>query len=194
MIPALENTVAIEPDPIAQLIPQGIEAFRPRCIVCTAPVPAKRATSRSKDTCSPACHKVLRMYRQHVLKSSKCPACYHPSTPEERKEFQAWRKMRGDRRQSVGRPKKTNEDRLRQVLTKAITVFDLISLGVDSETQDLLHRVMDRGEDDQIALKDWMLEICNEAKELIDNPGDSAPTLKGERVEPDEGEYPDGAK
>jgi hypothetical protein len=172
MIPTVENP-AMELDPIALLIPQGIENFAPRCVVCTKPVPAKRATSRSKDTCGPACHKVLRMYRQHVLRSSKCPACYHPSTPEERKEFQAWRKMRGDRRHSVGRPKQTDEDRLKKMLKR--TIDFVVSLPIESPT-----------------IENELDDILLEANKLIDNQGNSVSTLEGERAEPDQqGDKPD---
>jgi hypothetical protein len=167
MIPSAANCVT-DPDPIARLIPRGIENFAPRCIVCTAPVPAKRATSRSKDTCGPACHKVLRMYRQHVLRSTKCPACYHPSTPEERKEFQAWRKMRGDRRHSVGRPKQTQEDQLRKMLKRLIDF--VVSLPIESPS-----------------IENQLEDILLEVNKLIDNRAVVVSTLEGERAKPDEG-------
>jgi hypothetical protein len=157
---------AMMDDPATRLIPNGIENFIPRCIVCTSPVPAKRATSRSKDTCGPECHKVLRAYRKHVLKSTKCPACYHPSTPAERKEFQNWRKARGDRRHSVGRPKQNHEDRLRKILIRITDFLESAELYSKDEERDA---------------------IVKESKELIDNVGNGAPTLTPERVNPDEG-------
>ena len=110
-----------EPEQAANpLIPYGIEKFVPSCVVCKQPVPKKRATGRSKDTCGPECHKVLRQYRKFVLESSHCPACYHPSTPEQRRDFIAWRKARGDRRHSVGRPPVRREEALRQALQQTI--------------------------------------------------------------------------
>jgi hypothetical protein len=101
-----EQTGSTEVPTVNPLIPDGIDKFVPSCVVCRNPVPAKRATGRSKDTCSPECNKVLRQYRKHVLVSTRCPACYHPSTPEERREFIQWRKWRGDRRERRGRPGK----------------------------------------------------------------------------------------
>jgi len=168
------------------LIPNGIENFVPRCVVCTNPVPAKRATGRSKDTCGPECHKVLRAYRQHVLKSTKCPACYHPSTPAERKEFIAWRKMRGDRRQSVGRPKQNHEDKLRKTLARASGLLQILSAANQFEwSADFLHSVIDF--EGERSIGELTAGIVNEAKELIDNVGNGAPTLTPERVNPDEG-------
>lgn len=92
---------------VLALIPNGIENFIPRCIVCTKAVPANRARGRSKDTCSPACHAVRQLYRKWVLQTSKCLACLHPSTPKEREEFRNWRKDRGDVRRKKGRPELT---------------------------------------------------------------------------------------
>lgn len=90
---------------VLALIPDGIENFVPRCVVCTAEVPKKRRSSRSKSTCSPPCHAVFTLYRKHLLISSKCIACYHPATPAERAEYREWRKARGNLRRKKGRPK-----------------------------------------------------------------------------------------
>jgi len=103
----LQNVATVTtPAPLSfnPLIPEGIEKFVPSCVVCKAPVPKKRATSRSKDTCSKECQAVLRAYRKFNIESRYCPSCYHPSTPEERKEFRLWRKHRGDLRERPGRP------------------------------------------------------------------------------------------
>lgn len=94
----------------AALLPNGIEGFVPRCVVCGSTVPLKRARGRSKDTCKAECHAVLREYRKFVIYSSRCPTCYHPSTPQERAEFIAWRKARGDRRNGRGRPPRMNRE------------------------------------------------------------------------------------
>jgi hypothetical protein len=77
-----------------------------RCIICTEPIPAKRARGRSKDTCGPECHAKLRAYRKWVVQTSKCPNCYHPATPEERADFKAWRKARGHVREKRGNPRR----------------------------------------------------------------------------------------
>lgn len=93
----------LSPEVLA-LIPNGIENFVPRCIVCTNPVPPKRARGRSKDTCCQTCQIVRQLYRKWVLVSSKCVACFHPSTPAERQNFIEWRKERGEIRRKMGRP------------------------------------------------------------------------------------------
>ena|ERR1700733_10407557 len=95
---------------ILTLIPNGIENFCPHCIVCTSPVPASRARGRSKDTCSPACHAVRQLYRRFVVQTSKCIACFHPATPEERADFKEWRKDRGHLRRKTGKPLKLKSD------------------------------------------------------------------------------------
>ena len=85
---------------------QPIETFLPSCVVCRSPVPAARAHSRSRETCSAACALYWRQYHRYVLMQTRCPSCYHPSTPEERADFKRWRKSRGDLRDKVGRPPK----------------------------------------------------------------------------------------
>lgn len=129
-----------EPE-INPLIPDGIEKFVPFCIVCRQPVPKKRATGRSKDTCSPECHKVLRKYRKYVLESSHCPACYHPSTPEQRREFIAWRKSRGDRRATLGRPPVKREENLRKALAEAVGLLKAINEEQGGEISAILEPV-----------------------------------------------------
>jgi len=115
-----EQTLSAE----QRLIPEGIASLVLKCVICTGPVPRKRATGRSKDTCGPECQKILRKYRKHIIESSRCPACYHPSTPEERRDFITWRKARGDRRAKPGRPKKPQEEQIvvlgRQMLIRLI--------------------------------------------------------------------------
>ena len=93
--------------------------FRPHCIVCTTQVPERRARSRNKDTCSPECHKILTAYRKKLIFESRCPACYHPSTPEQRADYIAWRKERGHVRQKAGRPAVKREEKLLQALQVA---------------------------------------------------------------------------
>ena len=127
MISEPEQVLVAEgkPEPeINPLIPDGIEKFRPRCIVCTEFVPAKRSTGRSKDTCSPECHKVLRMYRKHCVQKTRCPACFHPATSEERELFKKWRRERGELRNGRGRPPKIGRvEQLINALSEAVEVF-----------------------------------------------------------------------
>jgi hypothetical protein len=94
----------ILPPEVLALIPNGIENFVPRCIVCGSNVPLSRARSRSRDTCSPPCATVKQIYRRWLLQTTKCIACYHPSTPAERDDFRQWRKERRGARKK-GRPK-----------------------------------------------------------------------------------------
>ena len=108
-------------------LPQA-EPFDPstltlKCVICSAEVPERRARGRSKDTCSPECHAKLRKFRKWVLVSSRCPSCYHPSTPAERKEFLLWRKHRGDRQENRGRPAITRHERVKLALVRAIELL-----------------------------------------------------------------------
>ena len=105
---------------VAALIPDGIDKFVPRCVVCTKPVPANRARGRSKDTCGPDCHAVLRLYRKFTVQTSKCIACYHPSTEAERLDFKRWRQARGKLREFTGRP----PVKMRQALTEAVAILE----------------------------------------------------------------------
>ena len=91
-------------------LPADVSSLVLKCVICSGDVPKKRASGRSKDTCGPYCQKMLRKFRKFIVESSRCPACYHPSTPAERRDFIAWRKARGDRRNKPGRPRKPQED------------------------------------------------------------------------------------
>lgn len=115
------------------LIPDGIENFIPSCVVCKGEVPAKRRTSRSKETCGPECYKVLRAYKKHVNEKNKCPNCRHPSTPVERKEFLLWRKAAGQIRDVRGRPPVKREEALAQALREAVEM--VISLNQNSDVE-----------------------------------------------------------
>jgi hypothetical protein len=98
----------------------NIAAFTPACVVCGDPVPRKRATGRSKDTCSPGCHRVLRAFRKYVNDSSYCPSCRHPCSPEERADFRRWRKDRGEVREKPGRPKESEEAKQLRKVTEEL--------------------------------------------------------------------------
>lgn len=105
-------TAPITVEWINPLIPNGIENLQLRCVICGEFVPAKRATSRSKFTCSPECRAVLLQFQKYQLQKKCCPACYHPSTPQEREEFKKWRKARGDVREKRGNPQKTRKKKV----------------------------------------------------------------------------------
>ena len=87
------NEMEVVPNP---LLPDGIEGLKLRCVICTKEVPARRATSRSKDTCGPECGQVLRDWKKYNILRRRCRTCYHPSSPKEREEFKLWRKSRGE--------------------------------------------------------------------------------------------------
>ena len=91
---------------IETVAPQGFDNFVLKCVVCGKDVPEKRATGRSRDTCSPSCNDIFRAFKNWQSFRRRCPACFHPSTPEERDSWREWRKQRGDRRAKPGRPPK----------------------------------------------------------------------------------------
>ena len=80
---------------VLALIPSGIEKLVLRCVVCGGPLPSSRRTVGDH---AGACHKVRTLYRRYVIQLTKCIACLHPATPEEREEFKQWRVSRGDLR------------------------------------------------------------------------------------------------
>jgi hypothetical protein len=94
---------SLAPEVLA-LIPDGIQEFIPRCVVCTSAVPSNRRSGITRHTCSPPCQKVWTLFRGYLLSTRKCVACLHPATPGERAEYREWRRSRGDLRQKKGRP------------------------------------------------------------------------------------------
>lgn len=104
----------IEPTPqLPKLTPEELAAFRPKCAYCGDTIDVERV-KRRKRTCSDYHTKLLTQYRRYQWSMMRCPSCYRPSTPEERKEFKAWRAGRGDKLKEVGRgrPSKTREHQL----------------------------------------------------------------------------------
>jgi hypothetical protein len=102
----------VDPQEVSALIPNGIEAFQPKCCVCGDDVPRRRATGRSKHTCKPACQQVMQLFKKHNVFTTRCKTCFHPSTPKEREDFKAWRRTRGELREGRGRPKRTEHEKL----------------------------------------------------------------------------------
>jgi predicted nucleic acid-binding Zn ribbon protein len=64
------------------------------CQVCHGPIPL-RANVSWAEVCSQNCRNEMRRYRFQILKTQKCPHCYHPSSPAERESWLLWRKSRG---------------------------------------------------------------------------------------------------
>ncbi len=72
------------------------------CLVDGEPIVPARVLRRSV-TCSVECAKKLVAMRRAMIDARVCRQCHAPSTPEERKDFQRWRRDRGHVK--MGRPK-----------------------------------------------------------------------------------------
>jgi hypothetical protein len=88
------------PPEVLALIPNGMEHLVLCCTVCRGELPNNR---RAYGHHAGACHKVVMLHRRYVLSLTKCPSCLHPASPEERAEFSAWRRARGERGERGGR-------------------------------------------------------------------------------------------
>lgn len=75
--------------------PEDLETLH--CTICGSPIPEARSR-RQTATCSEKCKNRLDVIRAHQRAAKKCPACLHPSTPQEREQFRIWRAERGDLR------------------------------------------------------------------------------------------------
>ena len=71
------------------------------CLVDGAPIAPERIVRRSV-TCSAECAKKLAAMRRAMIDARVCRQCHAPSTPEERRDFQRWRRDRGQLKR--GRP------------------------------------------------------------------------------------------
>ena len=95
------------------------------CTICGNPIPEERARLQTA-TCSEPCKNKLDVIRAHQRASKKCPACLHPSTPEERAEFRAWRVDRGERasiQPDTRDHSMASKYRMRESLKKAATAI-----------------------------------------------------------------------
>ena len=63
------------------------------CTICTRAIPEGR-DRRQTATCSETCKNRLDEIRAQQRADRRCPACLHPSSPEERDEFRLWRAQR----------------------------------------------------------------------------------------------------
>lgn len=91
------------PPEVLALIPNGIESLILRCMICGEALPNSR---RAIGDHAGACHKVRVLHRRYMVNLTKCIACLHPATAEEREEYRRWRKHRGDTGERPGRQKK----------------------------------------------------------------------------------------
>jgi predicted nucleic acid-binding Zn ribbon protein len=67
-----------------------LEAFY--CVVCGGLIDPKRVVQRAV-TCSPEHAQILKLERRRLRNFTRCPFCNRPSTPADRAEFAAWRKV-----------------------------------------------------------------------------------------------------
>lgn len=90
--------------------PVDLDTFLPNCAACPKQVPLRRIMGRdairTRHTCSAACEKIVREADKLRTSKKMCRNCRHPSSPEERKDFIAWRKSRGDLQQRAGNPER----------------------------------------------------------------------------------------
>lgn len=119
----------IAPEVLA-LIPNGIDNFCPHCVVCTQELPEKRRRAFRRPTCSPTCHAAWLLYKKFLLSSTKCIACWAPSTPSERLLFREWRQAQGKLRRTLGRPRKPATDPFAEVPEPESATFS--QQGIDS--------------------------------------------------------------
>lgn len=61
------------------------------CIIDKKPIPEERAANRS-NTCSKECRATLDKMRRARVDARRCRHCAKPSSPEDRKLFQAWKR------------------------------------------------------------------------------------------------------
>lgn len=60
------------------------------CIVCTKTIPGDRRWDAV--TCSKECSKARQDFYRSRQDTKECRYCFHPSSPEERARFAAWRR------------------------------------------------------------------------------------------------------
>lgn len=109
----------------SKLTPDELAAFSPKCAYCGGPIDHERARKRKK-TCSDEHTRLYQQYRRFLWSMTRCPSCYRPSTPDERKEFKAWRAHRGDVLKTVGRgrPSKTRERQMTDGIEKLMKTIE----------------------------------------------------------------------
>lgn len=104
--------------------PAAIAAARLNCQVCREAIPTATA-KKLGVVCGVPCRNEMRRYRFQILKTQKCPHCYHPSTPAEWEEYRQWRAARGPMQAFMRLPGRGNlawkrEKTLRDALKAAV--------------------------------------------------------------------------
>lgn len=75
------------------------------CIVDRVAIPHERAIKKS-NTCGDACAKILKAKRRALVDQRRCRVCNKPSTPEERKAYQAFLRANPEfKKAKRGRPR-----------------------------------------------------------------------------------------
>lgn len=95
------------------------------CVVCRAEIPLNRLMKHPAVTCGDkACVRELKRRRRAHQEEKKCLFCGTPSTPQERREFKAWRAARGDHKKRGRKPRNPYpvEDPRQLVIPNEITV------------------------------------------------------------------------
>ena len=118
--------------------------FRPSCVICRNPVPEKRSHGRYRETCSPECLTTWRRFRAYIIASTRCPSCYHPSTPDEREDFRKWRRFRGELHSKSGRPAATVAQKLRRLVATVIPELQKTDIDRLVSLADDLQKLLDQ--------------------------------------------------
>lgn len=105
-----------------KLTTEELAIFHPKCAYCGMEIDAERMRRR-KRTCCDEHTKLYAQYKRYQQSMIRCPSCYRPSTPEQRKDFKAWRKSRGELLQAAfkGRPSKTREKQMELQINEFIS-------------------------------------------------------------------------
>jgi hypothetical protein len=108
-----------------------LDAFSPKCAACGDPVSRDRVKGRKKTCAKPECARMMAQFKRHIQLLTKCPACYRPSTPEERKLYKAWRNSRGEVLSTVmrGRPSKKRERIVEDAAKETLSILQRLQRG-----------------------------------------------------------------
>ena len=64
------------------------------CVVCQKVIPEDR-DKRKATTCSPECLTIRKQALRNRMDLKRCRYCLRPSTPQDRAQFNRWRKQQG---------------------------------------------------------------------------------------------------
>lgn len=130
------------------------------CQVCRGLIPPATA-KKLGVTCGLTCRTEMRRYRFQILKTQKCPHCYHPSSPAEWEDYRQWRASRGPMQAFMQLPGRGNlaskrESELRKALVEAVAVAqEEMRRILDGGAMETMEGVKDPGTLEGIALQDY---------------------------------------